>query len=230
MSKSGLEQKKCPRPRNVSTKQTSMSFVQILFRLKQEFDLTKFEITRLDCIWYIYLKCAVFLCGKYCRPWSDAPVSSILKRSDEPRRTSLNFHGETKHQIASLEKLAPPRGWFKALLKPTRLAVTLLSPPRSLDPRLGLGKNPWVGQSRSGDSLHATAATICNVRTDQRRPPLWHAVWTSIQRTIGSHWETRFPTGKLGFSLRNQVSHPSKLAPQRGWFKALINLTVSPWH
>ena len=44
--------------------------------------------------------------------------------------------------------------------------VTLLSPPRTLVPSLGLG-NTWVRQLRSGSCHHPTAATKCNERLSQ---------------------------------------------------------------
>ena len=47
-------------------------------------------------------------------------------------------------------------------------AVTLLPPPRSLVPRLGLG-NTWVRQLRSGSSPYPTAATKCNVLRSSER-------------------------------------------------------------
>ena len=43
--------------------------------------------------------------------------------------------------------------------------VTLLSPPRSFTPKLGLG-DPWVRQFRSGSNNYPTAATKCNVQRD----------------------------------------------------------------
>ena len=41
-------------------------------------------------------------------------------------------------------------------------AVTILPPPRSLVPRLGLG-NTWIRQLRSGSCHYPSAATKCNV-------------------------------------------------------------------
>jgi hypothetical protein len=52
--------------------------------------------------------------------------------------------------------------------------VTLLSPPRSLVPRLGLG-NLWVRQLKSGSCLHPpTLATKCNV-FKAHKPYRWKA-------------------------------------------------------
>ena len=55
--------------------------------------------------------------------------------------------------------------------------VTLLSPPRSLDPRLGLGIT-WVRQLRSGSWPYPTAATICNVDRHANKPRQWKSMLT----------------------------------------------------
>ena len=56
-------------------------------------------------------------------------------------------------------------------------AVTLLPPPRSLVPRLGLG-NTWVRQLRSGSCHYPTAATKCNVGRHANKPRQWKSMLT----------------------------------------------------
>ena len=56
-------------------------------------------------------------------------------------------------------------------------AVTLLPPPRSLIPRLGLG-NTWVRQLRSGSCHYTTAATKCNVSLLANKPRQWKSMLT----------------------------------------------------
>ena len=56
-------------------------------------------------------------------------------------------------------------------------AVTLLPPPRSLVPRLGLG-NTWVRQLRSGSCHYPTAATKCNVSRPANKPRHWKSMLT----------------------------------------------------
>ena len=56
-------------------------------------------------------------------------------------------------------------------------AVTLLPPPRSLVPRLGLGIT-WVRQLRSGSCHYPTAATKCNVGRPANKPRQWKSMLT----------------------------------------------------
>ena len=90
------------------------------------------------------------------------------------------------------------RGWFNLLIYATFLPsllfaylfisvprnVTLLPPPRSLDPRLGLG-DTWVRQLRSGSCHYPTAATKCNVGRHANKPRqlksmLTHQGWFNL--------------------------------------------------
>ena len=54
-------------------------------------------------------------------------------------------------------------------------AVTLLPPPRSLVPRLGLG-NTWLRQLRSGSCNYPTTATKCNVGRHANKPRQWKSM------------------------------------------------------
>ena len=56
-------------------------------------------------------------------------------------------------------------------------AVTLLPPPRSLVPRLGLGTT-WVRQLRSGSCHYPAAATKCNVGLLANKPRRWKSMLT----------------------------------------------------
>jgi len=68
----------------------------------------------------------------------------------------------SENNAHQFEKLKPEsKGVRSAIYKPP---VTLLSPPRSFAPELGLG-DPWVRHwLRSGSCHHPTAATKCNVQ------------------------------------------------------------------
>ena len=56
-------------------------------------------------------------------------------------------------------------------------AVTLLPPPRSLVPRLGLGIK-WVRQLWSASCHYPTAATKCNVGSHANKPRQWKSMLT----------------------------------------------------
>ena len=53
--------------------------------------------------------------------------------------------------------------------------ITLLPPPISLVPRLGLG-NTWVRQLRSGSCHYPTVATKCNVTLLANKPRQWKSM------------------------------------------------------
>ena len=57
------------------------------------------------------------------------------------------------------------------------ITVTLLPPPRSLVPRLGLGLT-WVRQLRFGSCHYPTAATKCNVSRLANKPRQWKSMLT----------------------------------------------------
>ena len=91
------------------------------------------------------------------------------------------------------KSMLPYQGWFNLLYMQPLLApqttefvicisiyirlhtVTLLPPPRSLVPRLGLG-NTWVRQLRSGSCHYPTAATKCNVSRLANTPREWKSM------------------------------------------------------